>query len=165
MDALPGQVLPGTVVEIGKAAGSSQSVVTYPVSVRIETPEGLRLVEGLSATANVVLQQEKGVLLVPNQAVGGSFAQPTVRVSSGGKVTVVPVELGISDDFWVVVRSGLSEGDQVVMETAATSASANLMFQRGQAGIQSMPFQSGGAIVVPGEGPSFHRPGNQGKGD
>ncbi|NQU97660.1 MAG: efflux RND transporter periplasmic adaptor subunit [Chloroflexi bacterium] len=139
MDALPGQALPGTVVEIGKAAGSSQSVVTYPVSVRIETPEGLRLVEGLSATANVVLQQETGVLLVPNQAVGGSYVQPTVRVSRNGNVTEVPVVLGSSDDFWVVVRSGLVEGDQVVMEGVATSAAADLRLQRG--GMQAIPFQ------------------------
>jgi len=137
MDALPGQTLPGTVVEIGQGANSQQGVVTYPVSVRIETPPGLQLVEGLSATASVVIQEEKDVLLVPNQAIGGSYVQPTVRVSQNGDVTDVPVVLGSSDDFWVVVRSGVSEGDTVVMEGAGTSATADWRLQ----------FRSGGAVV------------------
>lgn len=139
MDALPGQTLPGTVVEIGQGANSQSGVVTYPVSVRIDTREGLQLVEGLSATASVIIREEKGVLLVPNQAIGGSYVQPTVRVSSGGKVTEVPVALGSSDDFWVVVLSGISEGDTVVMEGAGTSATADWRLQRG--GMQAIPFQ------------------------
>ena len=139
MDALPGQVLPGTVVEIGQAANSQQGVVTYQVSVRIETPPGLQLVEGLSATASVITQEEKDVLLVPNQAIGGSYVQPTVRVSRNGNVTEVPVALGASDDFWAVVHFGLSEGDTVVMEGAGTSATADLRLQRG--GMQAIPFQ------------------------
>ena len=165
MDALPGRTLPGTVVEIGKAANSQQGVVTYAVSVRIETPEGLRLVEGLSATASVVIQEEKDVLLVPNQAIGGSFVQPTVRVSENGEVTEVPVVLGVSDDFWVVVRSGLSEGEQVVMERATTSATADWRLQRG--GMQAIPFQgdSGRNMPIPGGSSDFHAPGGgqQGK--
>jgi len=145
MDALPGQVLTGTVVEIGKAAGSQQSVVTYPVSVRIEAPDGLQFVEGLSATASVVIQEEKNALLIPNQAVGGSYVQPTVRLSQDGEVSEVPVVLGASDGFWVVVRSGLSEGDRVVMESSGTGASADvkLQFQAQRGG--SSGFGTGGA--------------------
>lgn len=143
MDALPGQVLPGTLVEIAEAASSQQGVVTYPVSVRIDLPAGLQLREGLSATASVIIQEERDVLLIPNQAVGGSFVQPMVRVSNAGRVTEVPVVLGISDDFWVAVRSGLAEGDLVVMETAATSAAADWRLQV-QSGAGAVPFGSAG---------------------
>ncbi len=125
MDALPGGGLDGTVWEIGDAANSSQGVVTYPISVRVEVPEGIVLREGLSATASVVVQEVTDTLMVPNAAVSGSFAEPTVDVVRGGAEETVAVELGITDGFWVAVHSGLADGDEVYMptpgETAATA--------------------------------------------
>ena len=118
MDALPGRVLEGTVSDIAQAAQSQQGVVTYPISIQVQLTNDTQLVEGLSATANIVLREETGVLLVPLQAVYGTFDQPVVRVISNGTVNERAVSLGNSDDFWVVVLEGLREGEQIAMETA-----------------------------------------------
>ena len=114
MAALPGETLSGSVTEIGSPT-NQQGVVSFPVSVRLEIPEDLVLIEGLTATASIVTSEVRGVLLAPTAAVQGSFVQPFIRVSNAGVVEERPVELGASDDFWVVVLSGIAEGEPVVM--------------------------------------------------
>ena len=114
LDGLPGAQLPGVVTSISRTGDNQQGVVTYPVQISVRTPPFLQLREGLSATASIVLQQELGVLLIPSTAIAGTFAQPTVLVSLDGEVTERAVTLGASDGFWIVVTSGVSEGDTLV---------------------------------------------------
>ena len=123
LDALPGTFLQGVVTEIAEVADNQQGVVTFPIRIRMEVPDGVRPREGLSAVANIVLQEERNVLLVPQQALYGSFDQPLVRILTDGGVAEISVDLGSSDDFWVAVKSGLSEGDQIVFESADVGAS------------------------------------------
>ena len=118
LDALPGVILNGLVTEIADEAQNQQGVVTYPIRIRMEVPEGIRPRAGLSAVANIVLREERNVLLLPQQALYGSFDQPVVRILTDFGVTEQPVELGSSDDFWVAVKAGLSEGDQIILEGA-----------------------------------------------
>lgn len=117
LDALPGQVLEGVVDEIGDGV-NQQGVIEFPLTVAIAPLDGVELIEGLSATATIVLNQIDDALLIPLQAVGGSFTQPTVDVVTESGFTTTEVELGASDDFWVVVESGLSEGQEVLMTVA-----------------------------------------------
>ena len=133
LDALPGQAFAGEVIKIGTTAGSQESggspsfgfsplggspqgVVTYSISVRVTAPDGLELPEGLSALAQVVIKEERDVLLVPLQTLHGSFDSPTVMVQGETGLEERPVVLGISDDFWTVVTEGLTEGETVVMD-------------------------------------------------
>ena len=116
MDALPGEVLPGIVSYVASDAVSQQGVVTYDVSIRVEAPPGIELRSGLTAIAELVLRSEPNVLIVPLQALRGSFNQPTVLVSADGVLTERAVSTGSSDDFWVVVEEGLNEGELIVME-------------------------------------------------
>ena len=122
MDALPGGVLEGTVSSIATAAQTQQGVVSYPIRIRLEVPRGGQLREGLSASASIVIREELDVLLVPLQALHGTFEEPVVRVLLvGGDIEERPVVLGNSDGFQVAVRDGLVEGEQVVMQTTAAS--------------------------------------------
>lgn len=123
LDALPGVTLNGVVTEIADEAENQQGVITFPIRIRMAVPEGVRPRGGLSAVANIVLREERNVLLLPQQALYGSFDQPLVRILSDGGVSEVPVELGSSDDFWVSVKAGLSEGDQIILEGAAVGTS------------------------------------------
>ena len=118
MDALPGGVLDGVVSVIASAAQNQQGVVSYPISIQVQVPEGVQLREGLSATASIVIREDNDVLLVPNQAIFGTFEQPLVRVKNQENIEERAVSLGNSDDFWTVVTLGLQEGDQVVIEAA-----------------------------------------------
>jgi RND family efflux transporter MFP subunit len=150
LDALRGQMLEGTVSEIAPVAVNQQGVVNYPIRVRLRAPEGLQLREGLSTVANIILREERNVLLVPQQALYGSFDQPMVKVMNiRGVVEERPVVLGNSDDVLVVVRQGLKEGDKVVMEKGrVTTRPLNLR-----------QFSGSGGGGLPGVGGSGGGPG------
>ena len=119
LDALPGHRLRGTVVRIAPAALNQQGVVSYPIRVKVEAPDGVDLKEGLTTVANILLQEERNVLLIPQQSLYGTFDSPLVRLVNGeGTIEETAVELGNSDDFWIEVRAGLKEGDRLAMESA-----------------------------------------------
>ena len=122
LSALEGQTLTGEIVEIGAASAGQSGVVTFPVTIRLDVPAGLTLRDGLSAVSEIVLAEHPGELLIPTSSVSGSILSPVVRVSADGVVEERGVTLGPSDDFWVVVLAGLSEGEQVVMPEPASAA-------------------------------------------
>ena len=146
LSALEGQTLTGEIVEIGAASSSGQSgVVTFPVTIRLDVPAGLTLRDGLSAVSELVLAQHRDVLLIPTSSVTGSILSPVVRVSVDGVVEERGVTLGPSDDFWVVVLEGLSEGEQVVMpEPASADTGPGGGFRAVFGGGQGRPRQGGG---------------------
>ena len=124
VDAVPGETIEGTVTQISPGARNQQGVVTYPITIQVDVRPGLDLREGLSAVASIVLREERDVLLVPQQALYGTFDEPVVKVlNSTGALEDRSVALGASDDFWVSVNEGLKEGDQVAMEGSEVGTS------------------------------------------
>ena len=139
MDAFPGQSLSGTVTDIGTQATNQQGVVSYPITVEVQT-QGLEFPEGMSAAASIVITEERNVLLVPIDALFGSFEQPELQVMRNGSLEYREVMLGNTDEFWAVVESGVNEGEMVVLETRDTS------------------FQSGFGAIFRGVSGGFRRP-------
>ncbi len=131
MDALQGETAPGTVSLIGAEPVGEQGIVSYPVKIRIDAPEGVQLPEGLTAVASITISEYLDVILVPLQAVRGSFDRPTVTTLVDGEVVETAVSLGESDDFWTIVESGVGEGDTIVME-GAPDAIIEFGFEDGQ---------------------------------
>ena len=146
LEALEGQTLAGVVSRIATEPNSQQGVVSYPLDVTLETAPGVQLLEGLSAVASVVIREETDVLLIPLQALHGTFDRPAVRVlGEDGEVELREIILGNSDDFWTVVESGLSEGETLLMQSQDASESF-FGFGRGFAGGATR------TIVVPAGG-------------
>lgn len=116
MEALPDETISGMVSFVGAEASSDEGVVSYPVRVRIDLPPDLKAPEGLSAVATITISELKDVLLLPANAIRGSFTHPTVDLMADEVVVETPVTLGDSDDFWTAVTGGVSEGDMVVVE-------------------------------------------------
>ena len=117
MDALPGQTLTGSVSEIAVEPTTQQGVVSYPIGIELQTPPGLELPAGLSAVATVVIREDLDVLMVPIDALFGTFGQPVVRVMRDGQLEERAVVLGNNDDYWAVVEDGVAEAEFVVMNT------------------------------------------------
>ncbi len=115
MDALPDQMLEGVVSNISTDASNERGSATFNAKVKVELPDGLRVQEGLRATAKVSLGEESG-LLVPNPAIRGTYDHPTVLVVGGVEVEERAVVLGSTDGFWTVVREGLAEGELVAVD-------------------------------------------------
>jgi HlyD family secretion protein len=142
LDALPGRRLEGTLTEIAPAALSQQGVVSYPIRISLELPRRMEPREGLSAVANIVLREERNVLRVPQQALQGSFDEPMVKVKTPLGFEERSVTLGDTDGYWVAIREGLEEGDQVVVQTASANTS---QFSYRQLRGQFRGSQSGGS--------------------
>tara|TARA_B100001013_G_C24591531_1_gene435008 strand:- start:334 stop:1284 length:951 start_codon:yes stop_codon:yes gene_type:complete len=130
MDALPGEYIPGVVSFVSPTSRNQQGVVTYPIRIELKPKSDLKLKEGLSATAVVILREEKNVLLVPTQSIYGSYDQPTVQVWAQGKIEERAVILGNTDGFWVVVLDGLTEGEKIITEVAEENSKNPLSLLR-----------------------------------
>ena len=118
LDAMPGQVFTGSISSISSAAQLQQGIAVFTVLVRIDVPPDVDLREGMNANARMAVEEEFNVLLVPVQSIYGTFQAPILRVMSDGETTSRPVTLGGNDGFWVVVESGVSEGEEVIMHVS-----------------------------------------------
>ena len=121
LDSLPDQTLEGVVSKVSSDTTREQGSATFSAAVKVVLPEGLRLQEGLRATAKVSLGEERG-LLVPNPAIRGDYDNPVVLVVNGDEVEERAVVLGSSDGFWTVVQEGLSENERIVFEVSPPDA-------------------------------------------
>ena len=116
LNALPGRSLPGSISYVSPIASKQPGAVTYDVHIGVEPPPETGMRSGLTAVAEVVLRSEPNVLLIPLQALRGEPGRPMVLAWEDGVLVEKPVTTGSDDGSSVVVESGLSEGDVVVME-------------------------------------------------
>jgi len=117
LDALPDKEIKGRVAFISPIGTALIGVVSYEGRITLESPaEGLR--DGMSATAEIIIERRDDVLLIPNRAIGGSLANPKVSVLIDGRVEEREITLGLSDGISTEVLSGLEEGEEVVLFTS-----------------------------------------------
>src|SRR5262245_49381864 len=112
-DAYPGRRVVGTVQRIVHALDPR----TRTMGVEVEIPNPDRLLKpGMYARVQLVLEVERGALLVPLEALVGSESRPAVLVVRGGKVATAPVTLGATEGNLAQVTKGLSPADQVIVQ-------------------------------------------------
>jgi HlyD family secretion protein len=127
VDAYPNRVFHGTVAQVRLSPQTVQNVVTYDAVVDFDNSD-LALMPGMTASTQIVIDQRKDVLRVPDQALryapGGLIgARPGTLASAQGRVWVLRngepvallVVLGIDDgNFTEIVKGDLRAGDQVI---------------------------------------------------
>ena len=124
LEALGDEVLVGRISDIAAFGESNQGIVTYPVTIQTEQPSDTQLPEGLSAVAEIVIREQSDQLLVPIQALFGSVNAPILLISKpDGTLKPREVTIGISDDFWTVIESGISEGETILMTVVGADTS------------------------------------------
>ena len=115
-------VFEGEVVRIGQVAQSVSGIKQYEVLVEVtEVPTGARF--GMSATAEIEVEQKPGVLAIPMSALIGDVPEVEILVvdaDGNQSVETVAVELGLAGDSLVEISSGLSEGDLVITGVIGT---------------------------------------------
>jgi len=142
VDAYPDRKFQGKVTEVRLNPTIVQNVVTYDVVVGVDNRDET-LLPGMTAYVNVVVEQRRNVLLVPNAALrvripGAEGATPGETAASSGVVYVlangalkrVPVKVGASDGQQTEISAGgLQPGDQVVVGFLATQTAKRSPFQ------------------------------------
>src|SRR3989344_2293038 len=110
LDAFEGREFSGSLTEIGFVSRvSSTGATVYPAKVMFENDEETkRLRLGMNGDAEIIMGKTGAVLTVPVEAV----VDGKVEREGGEKINV---EMGLASDTDVEIKSGLNEGDKVVI--------------------------------------------------
>lgn len=114
-DAILNKEYHGEVVQVGQAGDTVQGVVSFTVTIELTDADEL-VKPGMTAAVNVVVEEVKDVLLVPNRAVRLVDGDRVVYLLVDGQPIQVKVQLGSSSDAESVVIGGdLKEGDLIIL--------------------------------------------------
>ena len=173
-DALEGKVFNGYIDYISIVGTTNNGVTTYPVTVIVNEPEGL--IPGMNVEAEIIVDISKDTLRIPATALNrgntvwvkenseSAKKGNVVEQENSGKESeqhkgyvLVRVEVGISNESFVEILSGLSEGDEIQITTAAASDFMTQMMQ----GKMPTGMHGGGMPQAPSGGgmPSSGGPG------
>jgi multidrug efflux pump subunit AcrA (membrane-fusion protein) len=146
VSALPGQNLAGTVGAIDTLQTVVSNVVTYNVTVNLNTTvAGLK--PGMTANVVVTTGQKSNVIRVPNAAVTTRGATSTVRVlAPDNKQQVVAVTVGLRGDSFTEIQSGLTTTSRVVISNGAVAATTGTGTGTGRAGAGGFGGFGGGGL-------------------
>ncbi len=119
VDAFAGRVFRGKVTKIASASTVKDNVVTYETTVAVENAGGLMRPD-MTADVSLILGEKRDLLLVPSEAVHREVARSLVYVlhpdrQGADRVESRPVEVGFDDGTHMEIRSGVREGEQVVL--------------------------------------------------
>jgi HlyD family secretion protein len=109
----------GQITKISPLGVEKDNVTTFEVKVSIKNPGG-ELKANMSANAEIIMEEKKNVLLVPETAVvyekdRKTFVEIPDSTKEKGK-SKVPVQLGISNGVKTELIAGLTQGQKVVLQ-------------------------------------------------
>ena len=115
VSSVSSDALTGYVSEINRTATTSSGVTVYSAVITLDKVEGM--LPGMSASAEVRIEGVDDALIIPvdalHQTGTGAYVYTSYDEETqtyGGKVDVVT---GLSNDDYVEIKSGLSQGDTV----------------------------------------------------
>lgn len=118
LDALPDKEVKGRITFISPESTTEMGVVFYKTTITLENPDE-ELKDGMSATAEIIIEQHNDVLLIPNRAIQGSWENPHVEVVTDEQIEKRQISIGLSDGIYTEVLSGLEEGEEVILPQAS----------------------------------------------
>lgn len=130
-DAILGKEYQGKVVKVAQAGTVMGGLVNFTVTVELINPDEL-VKPGMTAAVNIVVNEIKDAILVPNRAVRLVDGKRVIFViGEDGKPQKVAVRLGASSDTMSVVIGGdLKEGDVILLNPTADLTGSGPPFAR-----------------------------------
>ncbi len=123
-DAIDDLSLTGKVSAIGTTGTESSGVVTYPITISFDLIDE-RLKPQMSVTATITTSVKQDILTVPNSAIKTSNSESYVLLMKDGTPTKQTVVIGIANDSYTEITSGLSENDTIVTQTITSSSTSS----------------------------------------
>jgi len=124
VEALSGLMLHGHVEKVAILPDSGNrwmnpDLTVYSTSIIIDDQSDA-LKPGMSAQPEIIIADLKNVLYVPVHAVTVRGEREVCFVMKGSDRIVTPVEVGLSNDNYIEIKSGLKEGDKVLQYAPIT---------------------------------------------
>lgn len=118
LETWPERELQARVAMIAPKAQNRNGVVTYEVQLTFDAQD-LPVLTGMTANADLTTAERKNVLLVPNRAIIADRESGRYYVNQivDGEVIQSEVMIGLRDDTFTEITSGLQSGDQVYTGT------------------------------------------------
>ncbi|MGN0322135.1 MAG: HlyD family efflux transporter periplasmic adaptor subunit [Oliverpabstia sp.] len=160
---------PGTVTSIETSGTSSNGVTTYSVDITLQKEASM--LSGMSASASITIEGVENALLLPADAVtktrDTAYVYTNYDEESDTLGGMVEVQTGISNNSYIEITGGLSEGDTVYYKES--SDAGNFSFGNFGGGFNGGNFDpgnmpSGGGKMPSGDGGGMSRSGNFGGG-
>lgn len=127
--ALDDKSITGYVINIDNIATYSSSGSTFKTVVQFQNDGSILL--GMTAKCSIILEKAENVVGVANEAISEQNGKKYVVVKNeDGSTKNIEVETGIENDAYTEIKSGLNEGDIVVIEKTEESNKQNNMMQR-----------------------------------
>lgn len=116
VDAVPGLVITGQVERIAPQATVRNNIKGYATRIALKDVDE-RVQPGMTASITIPVSNAENVLTVPLVAVFSEQGERYVFRKTGDTFERRPVVVGVSDLFRAEVKSGLTAGDVVALET------------------------------------------------
>jgi multidrug efflux pump subunit AcrA (membrane-fusion protein) len=149
IDSMEGTELSGRVTKLSVLPSEgSRGVVEYPATILLgQSAKGLRA--GMSASAEVVVEQVKDAITVPSEAIS-AIGGKTVTVEEGGKEVTKQVTTGLEGDETTEVVSGLKAGETLVLPEVTVATASTSGGSESTEGATSGAFPGGAAGFIGG---------------
>ncbi len=135
LDAYPKNKIDGKVVHIAYDSTTVNNVTTYLVDV-IPNDTSSIMRSGMTANVTFYIEEKKDLIVIPESALkyqdGVSYVQVRGEKNS---LKQKKVTIGASDDENIEIKSGLNEGDEILVEKSVVSN------EDGNTGSPFMPFK------------------------
>lgn len=113
-DAKPEEEITGTIQYISPNSIDVDGVAYYEATLMLQnTPDWIRV--GLNADVRVIMNQKKGVLVLPERFLISDGVSTSVLIKDGTGVTRTPVDVGLIGNNGYVEILNLSEGVTVIL--------------------------------------------------
>ncbi|MEJ6635490.1 MAG: efflux RND transporter periplasmic adaptor subunit [Akkermansiaceae bacterium] len=119
LDSIPDQRFEGEVTKVAILPDSDRNwsnpdLKVYATEITIaDTIEGIK--PGVSAKAEIIIEELTDVLTVPIQAVTSVDGQQVCFRNNGGDLEPIPVEIGKFNTKYIEIKSGLEKGQEVML--------------------------------------------------
>jgi HlyD family secretion protein len=126
VDAIPDKEFMGVIDFISPIAslvfkGGSTPEKTFPARATLKNMDD-RLRPGMSSSAEIIIERQPNMLLIPARSSFDKDGKPAVYVQIGKNFVVRYIQLGRRNDEDIIVTGGLKEGEIVTLESPEEAA-------------------------------------------
>lgn len=112
----------GTVTEVGSYGTEDAGVIVFPIKIRLDQVRDVIIRPQMTADVTIQITSKPNALAIPSSAVLNVRGKTMVKKVTGPKAELVEVELGEANASYVEILSGLEEGDRIIANPKAASA-------------------------------------------